>query len=175
MDRRNIFKIYQNVQMPSRSGSCFGIIICRTGTGLKTMIISCTPNRGVLHRDICIFYKMKCVRLNKRPSVKTAKIISLGFSFSIKFLRRCAAGRRYGLRINITKRIPSVTVYMDVAYRSLRNFRININLVGAIRPRFFRPRPPPYALHRITIQFHPFRQRHHRQQIDEHQRRHQNG
>ena len=174
MDRRNIFKLYQNVQMPSRSVSCFMVIICRTGTGLKTMIISCNPDRGVLHWDICILYKMKCVRSNKRLSVKTAKIISLGFSVSIKFLRRCAAGRRHGLRINITKRIPSVTVYMDVAYRSLRNFRININLVGAIRPRFFRPRPPPSALHRIT-NLYPFRQSPHRQQIDEHQRRHQNG
>ena len=159
--------------MPSRSVSCFGII-CRTGTGLKTMSPICTPNRGVPHWDVCIFFKMKCTRLNERLSVKTAQIISLGVSASIK-ISQCADGGRHGLRINITKRIPSVLVYIDSAYRSLQNFCININLVGAIRPRFFRPRPPPYALHRITIQFHPFRQRPHRQQIDEHQRRHQNG
>ena len=35
--------------------------------------------------------------------------------------------------------------------------------------------PSPSRLHRITIQFYPFRQRPHRHQIDEHQRRHQNG
>ena len=61
--------------------------------------------------------------------------------------------------------IPSALIYRQ-AVRIARNFDVHINV-----SRLF----ARSALHRITIQFHPFRQRPHRQQIDEHQRRHQNG
>ena len=61
--------------------------------------------------------------------------------------------------------IPSARIYRQ-AVRIARNFDVHINV-----SRLF----ARSALHRITIQFHPFRQRPHRQQIDEHQRRHQNG
>ena len=61
--------------------------------------------------------------------------------------------------------IPSARIYRQ-AVRIARNFDVHINI-----SRLF----ARSALHRITIQFHPFRQRPHRQQIDEHQRRHQNG
>ena len=61
--------------------------------------------------------------------------------------------------------IPSALIYRQACLVA-RNFDVHINV-----SRLF----ARSALHRITIQFHPIRQRPHRQQIDEHQRRHQNG
>ena len=111
----------------------------------------------------------------------------------IYFLIVCMTGKpffvQYGVRPNayITKRmrpvhgpirrshsrnifgfsdgIPSALIYRQACLVA-RNFDVHINV-----SRLF----ARSALHRITIQFHPFRQRPHRQQIDEHQRRHQNG
>ena len=111
----------------------------------------------------------------------------------IYFLIVCMTGKpffvQYGVRPNayITKRmrpvhgpirrshsrnifgfsdgIPSARIYRQACLVA-RNFDVHIN----VSRRFL----IPSALHRIT-NLEPFRQRPHRQQIDEHQRRHQNG
>ena len=161
----NSLNFDKDVQVPC--GDSIAYIVIRTITGLKTTIIPVKPRLGILYRDIQIVPMMEVSTCNKRYRISRGSITT-GFALVIIRVTSAYPWRRHIHVINISNRIPAAVVGLHVARLYAFNLCININLV-----RYDRMHCRNLLL--IPAAGNPIRQRPHRHQIDEHQRRHQNG
>ena len=161
----NSLNFDKDVQVPC--GDSIAYIVIRTITGLKTTIIPVKPRLGILYRDIQIVPMMEVSTCNKRYRISRGSITT-GFALVIIRVTSAYPWRRHIYVINISNRIPTASVGLHVTRFYAFNLCININLI-----RYGRMRCRNLLL--IPAAGNPIRQRPHRHQIDEHQRRHQNG
>ena len=171
MNRRVFVDIYNDIQMPCRFGSFFFIgVSARTG-----LEICAFPFVGLNHNAIIIllfessdnpagrgryFFSVFSKGYGAAAFYSTIVIVittSPQFSF---------ARRRQMHVINIADRIPLASIQNHARQRSSGKPRIDIDRIVSCAFR---------NLLLIPAAGNPIRQRAHRHQIDEHQRRHQNG
>ena len=162
----NIINFDKDVQVPC--GDSVAYIVIRTITGLKTTICLILPRFGILYRDIQIVPMMEVFTPDKRSCISKSGFITTGVATVIIRVPSAYPWRRHIHVINISNRIPAAVVGLHAVRLCAFNLRININLVRYDR-MYCRD------LRLIPAAGNPIRQRPHRHQIDEHQRRHQNG
>ena len=167
MNRRIFVDIYNDIQMPCRFASPFFIgISARTG-----LEICAYPFVGIDHNTLIILL----FESSDNPAGRCRYSFSVfckGYGAAAIFIiivigiPWSSVRRRQMHVINIADRIPLAGIQSHARQRISIKPRININLIVPCACR---------DLRLIPAAGNPIRQRPHRHQIDEHQRRHQNG
>ena len=161
MNRRVFIDIYNDIQMPCRFGSSFHIgVSARAG-----LEICAYPFVGLDHNARIILVYESSDNPAGRGRVYGAAAIVIIIVIPI-FPPAYSARRRQIHVFNIADRIPLTGIQSHARQRISIKPRIDINRMVSCACRDLRPIPDTG---------NPIRQRPHRQQIDEHQRRHQNG
>ena len=161
MNRRVFIDIYNDIQMPCRFGSSFFIGVS-TRTGLE---ICAYPFVGLNHNTRIILVYESSDNPAGRGRVYGAAAIVIIIVIPI-FPPAYSARRRQIHVFNIADRIPLTGIQSHARQRISIKPRIDINRIVSCACR---------DLRLIPDTGNPIRQRPHRHQIDEHQRRHQNG
>ena len=161
MNRRVFVDIYNDIQMPCRFGSSFFIGVS-TRTGLE---ICAYPFVGLNHNTRIILVYESSDNPAGRGRVYGAAAIVIIIVIPI-FPPAYSARRRQIHVCNIADRIPLTGIQSHARQRISIKPRIDINRIVSCACR---------DLRLIPDTGNPIRQRPHRHQIDEHQRRHQNG
>ena len=161
MNRRVFVDIYNDIQMPCRFGSSFFIGVS-TRTGLE---ICAYPFVGLNHNTrIILLYESSDNSAGRCRVYGAAAIVII---IVIPILPPAYSARRRQIHVfNIADRIPLTGIQSHARQRISIKPRININRIVSCACR---------DLRLIPDAGNPIRQRPHRHQIDEHQRRHQNG
>ena len=161
MNRRVFVDIYNDIQMPCRFGSSFFIgVSARTG-----LEICAYPFVGLNHNTRIILVYESSDNPAGRGRVYGAAAIVIIIVIPI-FPPAYSARRRQIHVFNIADRIPLIGIQSHARQRISIKPRIDINRMVSCACR---------DLRLIPDTGNPIRQRPHRHQIDEHQRRHQNG
>ena len=161
MNRRVFVDIYNDIQMPCRFGSSFFIgVSARTG-----LEICAYPFVGLDHNARIILLYESSDNPTGRGRVYGAAAIVIIIVIPI-FPPAYSARRRQIHVFNIADRIPLTGIQSHARQRISIKPRIDINRIISCACR---------DLRLIPDTGNPIRQRPHRHQIDEHQRRHQNG
>ena len=161
MNRRVFVDIYNDIQMPCRFGSSFFIGVS-TRTGLE---ICAYPFVGLDHNArIILVYESSDNPAGRGRVYGAAAIVII---IVIPILPPAYSARRRQIHVfNIADRIPLTGIQSHARQRISIKPRIDINRMVSCACR---------DLRLIPDTGNPIRQRPHRHQIDEHQRRHQNG
>ena len=161
MNRRVFVDIYNDIQMPCRFGSSFFIGVS-TRTGLE---ICAYPFVGLNHNTrIILVYESSDNPAGRGRVYGAAAIVII---IVIPILPPAYSARRRQIHVfNIADRIPLTAIQSHARQRISIKPRIDINRIISCACR---------DLRLIPDTGNPIRQRPHRHQIDEHQRRHQNG
>ena len=161
MNRRVFVDIYNDIQMPCRFGSSFFIGVS-TRTGLE---ICAYPFVGINHNTrIILLYESSDNPTGRGRVYGAAAIVII---IVIPILSPAYSARRRQIHVcNIADRIPLTGIQSHARQRISIKPRIDINRIISCACR---------DLRLIPAAGNPIRQRPHRHQIDEHQRRHQNG
>ena len=161
MNRRVFVDIYNDIQMPCRFGSSFFIgVSARTG-----LEICAYPFVGLDHNARIILLFESSDNPTGRGRVYCAAAIVI--IIVIPILPPAYSARRRQIHVcNIADRIPLTGIQSHARQRISIKPRIDINRMVSCACR---------DLRLIPDAGNPIRQRPHRHQIDEHQRRHQNG
>ena len=161
MNRRVFVDIYNDIQMPCRFGSSFFIgVSARTG-----LEICAYPFVGLNHNTRIILVYESSDNPAGRGRVYGAAAIVIIIVIPI-FPPAYSARRRQIHVFNIADRIPLTGIQSHARQRISIKPRIDINRIISCACR---------DLRLIPDAGNPIRQCPHRHQIDEHQRRHQNG
>ena len=166
MNKRDFAHIHFKIQMPCRCVTA-NISISRAGASLKSIIVTGTRvSIRVLPAYVLIFGVYNSA--NVIPCIGTFDDIPYGRIISI--IIPCSSffhsGRRQRNVVDITQCKPTVVILFYAGRPISNKLRIYINPIVSFAFR---------NLLLIPAAGNPIRQRPHRQQIDEHQRRHQNG